>query len=401
MELEILNELKFVDTNFIITRLYKLIEEKLSKPAIKRSYLANISNFFNSRHDQLHDIAPYTNIYYNQTDIDKLFKSLQLEEKEVINILQNVWFWKESYRPKCAKEPYVEVMMCIIRFFLKNNDRKNAELSTIYLCFSGKFYASIYSSFWKYPVNKQVMDFVMNGMLTNKFDIKSAGTLFNAIKKMCITFLNKYNQRILDNKLTDDEMGKLIQQLRDREKSFLGNIYTEYRKAVDNKAYLNYETDNLDTDVFRITDNDAATAARLTEGAMTIMTTQAVNVDYCNIIADTRVKAYQIKDILEKIILGNKDNLPSVRRVINILICDYFAGHPGSSVNSDTFIRYAVAAKPNTKNPLILELKSTVTGWLEQDAVYRSRSRTKATANSYYSRVLFYFALVIIKASQK
>jgi len=400
MELSILNELKFVDTNFLNTELYKLIETQLSKPAIKRSYSNCIVNFFNSRHDQIYDIAPYTNIYYNQSDVDKLFRSLSITEQEVINILQKVWFWKENYRPKCAKEPYVEVMMCIIRYFLKNNDSKAAELSTIYLCFSGKFYASLYGTFWKFPANKQVMDYVINSQLTNKFDIKAAGTLFNAIKKLCTTFLQKYKSKLVTN-LTDDEVGKMIQQLRDRERSFLLNIYAEYRKAVDNKAYLNYEVDNLDADAFRITDNDAATASRLTEGSMQILTTQAVSLKDCKIIADERVKEYQIKDILETIILGNKENLPQIRRVINILICDYFSAHPGTSVNSDEFIRCAVAAKPNTKNPLIIEMKQTVLSWLEQDATYRRRSKTKATANSYYSRVLFYFALIIIKASQR
>lgn len=400
MELEILNELKFVDTEFITSELYALISTQLDKPAIKRSFMNNIANFFNSKHEQLFDIAPYTNIYYNQSDVDKFFKSIQLTEEQVIAILEKVWFWKENYRPKCAKEPYVEVLMCAIRYFLKDNDMKNAELVTIYLCFSGKFYASLYSSYWKYPVNKQVMDYVINGMLTNKFDLKQAGTLFNAIKKLATTWLTTYKDKLKGSN-TDDQIGKHIQQLRDREKSFLGNIYTEYRKAIDNKAYLNYETDNLDADSFRLTDNDAALASRLTESAMTIMTTQSVNVDYCNIIADQRVKAYQIKDILEKIILGNKENLPQVRRVINIMICDYFAGNKGASVNSDKFIQYAISAKPNTKNPLIIEMKSTVIGWLEQDAVYRSRSRTPATANSYYSRVLFYFALIIIKANEK
>ena len=51
----------------------------------------------------------------------------------------------------------------------------------------------------------------------------------------------------------------------------------------------------------KITDNDAATAYRLTEGAMQILTTQVVNLKDCKIIADERVKEYQIKDILETI----------------------------------------------------------------------------------------------------
>ena len=48
------------------------------------------------------------------------------------------------------------------------------------------------------------------------------------------------------DKFSDDTFGKMIQQLRDREKSFLKNISTAYYEAIENKNYLNYETDSLD-----------------------------------------------------------------------------------------------------------------------------------------------------------
>ena len=394
--------MKFEDSTYILDELYPLVKEKLDKPSISRKFISNIADFMNHKSSQINAIAPYTNIYYNQTDLNKFFNSIDINEKEVENILKKCFFWNENFRPKCAKEPYVEILMCCIRYYLEEDNINSAEIVTIYTCFSGKFYASIYSSLWKFPVNPSIMDYVINNMLSDKYDLKKEGNLFKAIKKLARTWLDKYKNDIISKKLTDDGFAKkLIQQLRDREKSFLRNIFVSYIEAAENKSYLNYETDCLDPDMFRITDNDSAKAARITESAVGIMTSRKVSTEYCNNAKDSRVSAIQIKDILETIILSDKNNIPQIKRVMNIMICDFMSANPNVSVNSTKFLEYSITAKPNTKNDLIIEMKQTVLGWLNQDATYRKRSRTPATAISYYRAILFYFAQVIIVASSK
>jgi hypothetical protein len=392
--------MKVQNTSFILDELYPLVESKLKNTTIKNKFIRNITDFFNRKHSQLYDIAPYTNIYYNKTDLDSLFKSIDITEKEVEDILRKCFFWDISYRPKAAKEPYVEMLMCCIRYFLKNKNDKEAELTTIYLCFTGKLYASIYSNYWQFPVNPSIMDYVINNMLTDKYDLKKEGTLFNAIRKLVRTWIGKYEKDIVANKISDDEFGKFIQQIRDRERSFLLNIFILYKDAATNKTYLNYETDNLDPDEFRITDNDSAKASRITNAAIDILTSKKVNMQYCYNAQDQRVKASQIKVIMEDIILADSNNIPGLRRVINIMICDFLAGSD-KPINSVAFYSYAIAAKPNTKNKLIIEMNTTILGWLNQDATYRARSHNAPTANSYKRAILAYLAQVIIKASTK
>ena len=177
------------ESSVINDELYKLVESKLDSPAIQRKFIANIANFMNTRSKQLNNIAPYTNIYFNQTDVNKLFNSIDLKEKEVEDILKNCFFWKLNYRPKCAKEPYVQVLACAIRYYLKHDEFKNAKLVTIFLCFSGKFYASIYSNCWRYPAKETIMDYVVNNMLTEKYDLRKEGTVFKSIDKLASTYL--------------------------------------------------------------------------------------------------------------------------------------------------------------------------------------------------------------------
>ena len=164
------------DTDVIIKQLYSFVANVLDKKS--KDFLKNMAEFLNERHEQVHAIAPYENIYYNRKDVDKLYKSLGFSEEDVLPMLKNIFYWDKSYNPGCAKEPYILILLCCVRYYLKNNERKNAELTAIYLCFTGKIYASLYGKLWKFTAkdSKQVMDFVVNNMLTEKFDLKKEGS---------------------------------------------------------------------------------------------------------------------------------------------------------------------------------------------------------------------------------
>lgn len=396
-------------TNVFLTKLYPLIENSLKKNDSK--FRANIAKFINDRHELLFEIAPYDRIYFNQIDIDNMYTSLGISEQEVENIMKNCFFWNQPYNPACAKEPYVMTLLMCIRYYLKANKPKFAELTTIYLAFSGKFYSSLHAgaAFPKVPPSKYktVMDFVVNNMLTDKFDLKREGTVFGAVSSLSATWINTYNKNLVSDKVIlpkasckDDEFGKLLQQLRDRERSFLMNIAKLFYEAYENKMYLNYETDNLSDDEFRLTDNDAATAARITENVMNYITSNYVSLDICNKCRDQNVESLEIKDIIESII-GDNDNLEDIRRVVNIIICDFMRNYPGKKIGSIEFVSYSLKAKPNTKDPIIIELKETILTWLDENSPnYRKRKSRKATQISYYRSCLMYFVLIINKIAR-
>lgn len=390
------------DSYALKKELYPYISELLKKNTNR--FMQNINKFINDRHEQLFDIAPYDRIYFNKVDEDNLYKSIGADKEKVVEIMKNCFFWDQPYNPGCAKEPYVMVLMMAISYYLKSKMDKQAEITTIYLAFSGKFYCSIHAgvAFPKVPPSKyrEVMDFVVNNMLTDKFDLKREGSVFGAVRSLCRTWLETYKDRLIAVDTSDDDFGKLVQQLRGRIKSFLMNIAKLYYEAYENKSYLNYETDNLDADGFRLTTNDAAKASRLTESTMDYLTSNYVSLDICNKCKDQNVKALEIKDIIESI-LGDNKNLPQVKRVINILICDFMRNYPGVDIGSIEFVSYSVKAKPNTKDKYLLELKETILSWLDENSPnYRKRKSRKATQISYYRSILMYFVLVINRVAR-
>ena len=390
------------DSDVLVKKLYPVISNCLDENDSK--FRGNIAKFINDRHELLFDIAPYDRIYFNQTDIDNMYKSLGITEKEVANIMQECFFWDQPYNPQCAKEPYVMTLMLSLRYYLKNSKSKFAELTTVYLAFSGKFYCSLHAgaAFPKAPPskNRAAMDYVVNNMLTEKFDLKREGTVFGAVKSICITWLDTYHNQLVSNSTTDEEFGKLVQQLRDRIRSFLMNIAKLFYEAIENKYYMNYETDNLDQEAFRLTDNDAALAARLTENTINYLTSNNVSLEICNKCKDQNVKAIEIKDIMESI-LSDNSNLPDIRKVVNILICDFMRNYPDTKVGSIEFVSYSIKAKPNTKDKYLLDLKKTILAWLDENSPnYRKRKSRKATQISYYRSILMYIVLVINRVAR-
>lgn len=390
------------DTNVIVTKLYPRIKASLDKSTAE--FKRVINEFININYDALYAPAPYDIIYFNQNHIDKMFKALKITEEEVNQIMQECWYWNMPYNPQCAKEPYIVTLMCILRYFIINNKSKDAELVCIFTAFSGKIYASLFGMAFPtaYPIKyKECMDYVVNNMLTDKFSLRKEGTVFGAIRSMCITYLDTYSADFKSKDLSDDRIGKLVQQLRDRERAFLMTIATLYYDAYNNKLYMQYYTDNLEDGAeFRITDNDAAKAARITENTMSYLTSHDVSLQICNKCKDQNIKATEIKYIMESI-FGDNKNLDSIRRVVNILICDFMRNYTGKSVRSPEFVSHSIKAKPNIKDPYIIELKSTILQWLDENSEnYRRRKSRLSTQMSYYRAVLLYLVLIIDKVAK-
>ena len=134
---------------------------------------------------------------------------------------------------------------------------------------------------------------------------------------------------------------------------------------------------------------------------MNMLTSTYVSLDICNKCKDSNIKALEIKDILESI-LGDNNNLPSIRRAIYLIISIYLKEYPNGKVNSIDFISYTLKAKPNTKDKYQMELKEIILKWLDENSpAYRKRKSRIATAISYYKAILMYLTIMINKVANK
>ena len=101
-------------------------------------------------------------------------------------------------------------------------------------------------------------------------------------------------------------------------------------------------------------------------------------------------------------ILGEKENLPDINRVVNIIICDFIRTKPNCRVGGVEFISYTMKPKPNVKDQYLVTLKETIMSWLDSNSPnFRRRRNRNATAVAYYKAVLLYITLAISVVSEK
>lgn len=384
------------NTKALVTELYPKVESCMSKNLSK--YKLCLSRFIEARSKYLMDIAPGDRIYFGEDDANDLFTSIGLSPVDVTSAIRNTYYSSiAAFNPRCAKDEFTIAAMMIVRYFYTKKMQKELELACIHLAFSGKLYPSIhYSSFPKCEPSqyRHVLEYVVNNMLTNKFDLKVQGSVMGAIKSICSTWIDSYDHLF---KSKDDEgIVYLIQQLHNRIKSFMKNIAELYYDAYDNKDhYMTYDSDSMDDSSYRLADNDSLKAERAVEKTMEKINSTTVDYKLCKMASDSNIKTEEIKNIIETIVT-DKDSVSEVKELIRLIIITYYEQSKTKDVRDIDFITFTIAAKPNTKDKNIIRLKEIIEGWLnESSPAYRKRKSRLATKNSYNRAILLYFTLLI------
>lgn len=386
-------------TKVAVDKIYPIVEKSLQKntPAYKK----NVQEFIKDRSKDLYDIVPVRRIPFGSEDIDSFFKSMKIDKNEITQCLSETYYWNMNFNPRAAKDEFTMTMMMVIRYFLLKNKQTDAEISTIYLAFSGKFYPSIHSQKFKIPPEKYryIMEYVLNNVLTQKYDLKREGSVFGAVRSICRTWLRTYTPKFKNP--DDEDVADMIQQLHGRIKSFLGNIAAAYYDTYEKRdSYFAYASDSNDQDSFRIADNDSLLAERCVENAMNWITTKQVDYKLCKWASDKNVKVDEIKSIIESI-QEDSDNLLLIREMMQLIIADYFSTSKNKDVTSYEFINKSIVAKPNSKNKYVIRQKEIIEYFLDENSpAYRKRKSRPDTKSSYYKSILTYYVLVINESNK-
>ena len=388
----------------IVDNIYKKVSDSFDNDKQATNRLkACIGKFMHDRHDELYDYAPVDRIFFKTNDENAFFNAVKLNMKDITNDMTQLYYWKQNELQAC-KDPFSITMLMTLRWFiinekkLKPSDREMVELCFMYLAFSGKFYASCHYKWFKnYTPKREVMDYVVNYMLSEKFDIAKTKSVFGAVRNLTYTWYTSYKDELIGKDLTDERVSYIVHQLHSRIYAFLRNIAKLYYEAYDKKLYLNKESDRYDDGAFRIANNNSTIASSVTEKTITYMTSTQVNMALCYSSSTSGVDPREIKAIIDNI-LNDTANISKLRDVINIMITDFMRAYPEyktiEEITGVKFIAHSIAMRPNTKDKDMIYLKNTILEWLNTSARYRS-IKTPATKNNYYKGILSYIALTI------
>lgn len=385
-------------TTVAVKDIYPIVSTALEKR--KTQYKKNIEDFVKARATQLYDTVPISRIPFLPDDVDNYFKAMGITSQEINHCLRNTYYWNMNFNPRAAKDEFTMAQMMAVRYFILKNDDKNAEISAIYLAFSGKFYPSIHSQKFKFPPEKYryVMEYVLNNVMTNKYDLKREGSVFGAVRSICRTWLNTYKDKFKDP--DDEDVADMIQQLHGRIKSFLGNIAALFYDAYEKKDMVfTYGSDSAEEDTYRIADNNSLLAERAVERGMNWVTSKGVDYRLCKMACDKNIKVDELSSIIESI-QEDSANLPVIREFMQLLVVEYFNISKDKDVTSYEFLAQCVIAKPNTKNKNIIRQKEIVENWLNENSPAYRKKKSRATRSSYCKAVLTYYTLVIMQSNK-
>lgn len=382
-----------IEDTKIIDNVYPVVYNSLKTKTM--ALKSCVGRFIQKRHDQLYDYAPMSNIYFMQSEVDDFFRSIGVNKKVVTDTMHSLYYWNEDELQACKDEFSITCLMAL-RYLLKEkkNDQKLIELVATYLSFSGKFYATCYWRFWKrYNPKKEIMDYVVNYMLSQKFDLVKTKSVFGAVRNLSITWVERYKDELLGD-LTDERVSYLFHQLHNRIYAFLKNIAKAYYEADEKKLYVNAESDNYEQDNYRIANNNSSIASVATEKTMIYFSTNQINISICYNVSDSGVDPYDVKAIFENI-LNNNQSLDELRFVINVMLMDFVSKYPEEKdITGPRFIAHSISMKPNTKDENIIRSKNIILNWLSTSDRYNN-IKTQATKNNYYKAILRYIAIIV------
>ena len=200
------------DTTAIVTMACPVVEKAIQSNMA--SYKKYISTFINSRADALYSTMPSKQIYFTTEDSDNFFKSTKIDQAKIKNAISNTYYSSiASFNPRYAKTEYVIAMTCLIRYFKNKNLKKELDFALVNLAFSGQFYPSVwYGSFPYTPPQEHIMEYVINQVCTNKFDIVREGSVIGAVRSICNTWVNTPQYQSKFKEFHDDDVCYLIQQ---------------------------------------------------------------------------------------------------------------------------------------------------------------------------------------------
>lgn len=387
------------NTSAIRTKLWPKVNEAMGKSSTKNNYKRMVNDFMSTRADYLYDTVPCDRIPCFEQEMDKIFDVLHIKKKEVTDIINETYYGPvDNFNPQAAKHEFTVSLLLIIKYYLMNKDNKNAELATLHLAFSGKFYPSLHYRQFNYTPARHVMEYVVNNRLSKKFNLTIYGNVIGAVKSICQTWLETYKDRF--KSLEDEDVVYLVEQLHSRIGSFLINIASEYYDAYEDKdLYMTYSSDSMDEDDFHIADSDTLRISRCTEATINAINTNGVEYALAKRCSNDDITPNEARAVIESIV-SNKENISSMKELVSLMISLYFASG-GKDVSDLDFITYTIAPKPNAKQKEIIRTKEIIEQWLcESGTSYMRRRSRIATKNSYERCVRLYFALAIHNANR-
>ncbi len=386
-------------TKLILDTVYPKVEKTLSTSIGSQKFKTMVGSFMDRNHSKLHTVGPQYMIAFTDKDKAEYFALFNINPKEVINTVTEVTksIGNNSKFIYLRQNPILFVLWACIRYYYIKKDDKG--LNTALAIYALAVYPSVYSAFFKYPPNPDVMKYTIDHM-SEKWFIKQTGSIFAALYKSINNSFQFLKQFII--KGDDGEVIRFVQRIRSDQKSMMRNICDAYMKNYKeglrtsqslDSALNNNDLNSIDT----LHENNSTIVDSITNKVSIPIITNGVNLQIVSQAKDIAgISLADCRYYISKIVTDKHSN--DIREFIHAILFRFLYDdkHYPQDINSKEYLVYcgALFRQTNSKNDNIKTIKDLLDKWAEEVGIHAKFKREASRVN-YKKAIFFYFILSI------
>lgn len=379
-------------SDVILPGIYPLIEKELQKKENQIKFQNLVSQYLDRNIEKLSTTGPVYRILFTDYNKNEVYELLKIDPNDIKAILKKSSYIKGSWANMA--NPFNTVMAMIIRYAKKTHNTQLMVSGIMYLTLS--MYPSLHAKYFKFEPNPEIMQYTINN-LSNKYKIKTAGTIWKALLETTTLSDKTYSSNII--RCTDKDITDYIQAFKTRLNSMLKKIAGEFLKNHKEQNYLNTDMENDDPDNFRTVDNNSFIIDRLTNAISLKLSVNGPDNKIVTLAA--KLSVISVNDLRTTVngIVSNKSNSNDIKKVISsILYLFLYESQRGQNeIRSNNFLIFSLSVykRTNVSNENIMELKNTLDRWLNTySETYRKTNRI-ATLSNFKKALFLFFVLTI------
>ena len=332
---------------------------------------------------------------FGDKDRQVIYDYIGVTEDEIVNAVNNSKIYKGN---KNHNNPFYISCMLAMYQLMKDNKSKEAMIVMTYM--SLLMYTSIHKGFFKYGVNRQIMDYVI-AHLDNSFALRNMPSIYAFIQDNAATTFNTYTSRI--KKCNDEDITYVIDALHTRLKGKMRKVSNLYYDAHKNGNYLNADEDSYSDTEFHEIDNNSFAIDRLANKIYIRMINHQFDdrlIKYA--ITRSDVSYQKLKNLIDDIISDDTDNQAKDYLVAMIEYYLRMSGRTFDSIARGEYITYMKSAyASNTEMKQMVFIKNTLDKWLNDHMMVVGRLNYGKTAKLSYKKAVYMFFVFLINHEAK
>lgn len=386
------------DERILRTSIEPTVSLELKDKTKRQKFIKKLFMFVDRQNEALYANNPGHRVYMSdERDRAIAYEISCTNEKRVKQAIRDCKVIDNNWQ--VLTNPFHILLSFFIREGVKLKDEQFTRTSIMFLTLS--MYSSLQFKYFQYAPNENCMDYTINN-LSNKFIIKKVGTLYRALEHTALTCHETYEKDLLRG--NDIDIKNYVMNLRTRLNNFIKAIAKEYKFNLDNKKYLNKESDSMgesdEEENYRTTSNISLEINNLVNKTSN---------KFFSSRTDSRLVYFAARHTeTSKITLTNaidalRDNEnKKVIKMINLIINLYLKEGNSNTIdsikNTKLFLGTCLKtySKSNLKDEELLELKKLLDEFMMKYCdKYSDTEKRLATKVSYRKALFIYMVLFI------